>query len=52
MAGFCVSGNGHLDYVNDGDFGLAKGQVVSMLYGVTSSIAGSVRYGPTSWLIK
>jgi hypothetical protein len=35
MAGFCVSGNGHLDYVNDGNFGLAKRQVVSMLYGVT-----------------
>ena len=35
MAGFCVSGNGQLDYLNDGDFGLAKPQVVSMLYGVT-----------------
>jgi hypothetical protein len=35
MAGFCVSGNGHLDYVNYGDYGLAKGQAVSMLCGVT-----------------
>jgi len=35
MAGFCVSGNGHLYYVNDGDFGLAKRQMVSMLYGMT-----------------
>ena len=35
MVGFCVSGNGHLDYVNGRDFGLAKRQVVCMLYGVT-----------------
>jgi len=46
MAGFCVSGNGHLDYVNDGDFGLAKQQVVSYLFGVTC--LGSVRYDPPS----
>ena len=45
MPGFCVSGNGHLDYVNDGDFGLSKRQDVSMLYGVTC-LVGSVRYDP------
>ena len=47
MAGFCVSGNGHLGYANDGDFGLGKRQVVSMPYGVTC-LAGSVRYDPPS----